>query len=212
MKKIGFTLAEMLITLGVIGIVSALTIPSLITNNMEAQVGPKLAKVVATFEQANANLLSAMEVDSLSDTKLLDSTDNYINELSRYLKLLNYGNDVYMTKDGIYYAFIISTPRPANTEDSISDQRLGSLVVALDNSALDGNGVFGSNTFSFSLWNDGSLRPTGATNWNGEETSKDGGAFHWKTKCPVGKAPEATGDYEYCTGHIFENNLKILYK
>ncbi len=32
MKKIGFTLAEVLITLGIIGVVAALTIPTLVNN------------------------------------------------------------------------------------------------------------------------------------------------------------------------------------
>ena len=38
MKK-GFTLAEVLITLGIIGVVAALTLPSLITNYRKKQTG-----------------------------------------------------------------------------------------------------------------------------------------------------------------------------
>lgn len=41
-KKLGFTLAEVLITLGVIGVVSAITIPTLITNHQKRQTVVKL--------------------------------------------------------------------------------------------------------------------------------------------------------------------------
>ena len=54
MKKHGFTLAEVLITLGIIGVVAALTAPALVQNAGSAQIGPKLAKAVSTFEIANS--------------------------------------------------------------------------------------------------------------------------------------------------------------
>jgi prepilin-type N-terminal cleavage/methylation domain-containing protein len=50
MKKNGFTLAEVLITLGIIGVVAALTAPALVKNSGQAKIGPALAKFVNTFE------------------------------------------------------------------------------------------------------------------------------------------------------------------
>ena len=44
MQKRGFTLAEVLITLGIIGVVSALTAPALSTNTQKAKIGPALAR------------------------------------------------------------------------------------------------------------------------------------------------------------------------
>lgn len=49
----GFTLAEVLITLGIIGVVAALTAPALVQNAGTAKIGPTLAKVVSTLENAN---------------------------------------------------------------------------------------------------------------------------------------------------------------
>ena len=91
-----------------------------------------------------------------------------------------------------------------------------------------------TDTFRFSWWNDGSLRPQGGTNWNGgvivcskdsngncitdennndimEENARDivGGAEYWQTQCAKDAIPT---NPEYCAGHIFENNLKVLYK
>ena len=52
-KKDGFTLAEILITLGIVGVVAAMTVPRLMNNTSTSQIGPKLAKAAAAFEQAN---------------------------------------------------------------------------------------------------------------------------------------------------------------
>lgn len=48
----GFTLAETLITLGIIGVVAALTIPSLINNYNEKQTVAKVKKFYSTMSQA----------------------------------------------------------------------------------------------------------------------------------------------------------------
>lgn len=50
--KIGFTLAETLITLGIIGIVAALTIPNLITNYQKHVTVTKLQKAISVLNQA----------------------------------------------------------------------------------------------------------------------------------------------------------------
>lgn len=52
MKNKGFTLAEVLITLGVIGVVAALTIPVLIENHNKKIVVTRLKKVYTTMNQA----------------------------------------------------------------------------------------------------------------------------------------------------------------
>ena len=52
MKKRAFTLAEVLITLGIIGIVAALTMPTLIGNYQKKQTVVKLKKVYTTLYQA----------------------------------------------------------------------------------------------------------------------------------------------------------------
>lgn len=52
MNKKGFTLAEVLITLGIIGIVASLTLPSLIQNNKNKEVETKLKKIYSAMNQA----------------------------------------------------------------------------------------------------------------------------------------------------------------
>ncbi len=60
MKKIGFTLAEVLITLGVIGIVAAMTIPTLIQSYKKKVVETRLVNFYSTINQA----LRLSEVDN----------------------------------------------------------------------------------------------------------------------------------------------------
>ena len=48
----GFTLAEVLITLGIIGVVAALTIPTVITNYKKSQIEARLKKLYTVMNQA----------------------------------------------------------------------------------------------------------------------------------------------------------------
>ena len=50
--KFAFTLAEVLITLGIIGIVAAMTIPNLMTKNIQKQTVVKLQKAISIMNQA----------------------------------------------------------------------------------------------------------------------------------------------------------------
>lgn len=50
--ELAFTLAEVLITLGVIGVVAALTLPTLIQNHKKVSIAAKLKKFSSTMEQA----------------------------------------------------------------------------------------------------------------------------------------------------------------
>ncbi len=49
--RFGFTLAEVLITLGIIGVVAALTIPNLMTTHKKHEIEAKLTKAVSTINQ-----------------------------------------------------------------------------------------------------------------------------------------------------------------
>jgi len=51
-KRFGFTLAEVLITLGIIGVVAAMTIPTLIANTNSAKFRSQFKKSISTMNQA----------------------------------------------------------------------------------------------------------------------------------------------------------------
>ena len=222
MKKNGFTLAEVLITLGIVGVVAAMTLPSLMTDTTAAQIGPKLSKAVSSFEQANQALLSDRGVDTLTDGGLIQDGTNYRDNLSRYLKGSSSSSGqavLFTTKDGIAFNFatlggIHQNPAAVDANGPIPPhmQRIGSELIIDINGWDTRPNLYGSDRFSFSLWNDGSLRPKGGTNWNGAASSNPGGAEHWRNKCPANVTPSEAVGARYCAGHIFENNLKVLYK
>ena len=221
MKKFGFTLAEILISLGIIGVISALTMPTLFTNTSTAKIGPTLAKAVSAFEQANIMMLNDAEADSLEDAGILSpdgDTDTYVNRLQNFLKGTVIDTTNFLSKDGVQYT--IST-KIANDNDlgvalnssTIPHQdALGIVTIVIDNNTPQD----GINCFYFSFFNDGSLRPAGATGWIGDNTPAGASAStHWNyngsegNNCPLNGT---AGDAKYCAGHIFENNLKVNYK
>ena len=69
-KFFAFTLAEVLITLGIIGVVAALTIPTLISNHQKKVYVTQLKKAVNTLTNGFKLMLADTGVDHLGDTNL----------------------------------------------------------------------------------------------------------------------------------------------
>ncbi len=96
MKRQGFTLAEVLITLGIIGVVAALTTPALISDFNNAKTGPTLRKFMSTMENAHQQILAANEASRLSAVTDLDA-ETYFDELSKYVA----GSTLMETKEDV---------------------------------------------------------------------------------------------------------------
>ena len=86
LKKAAFTLAEVLITLGIIGVVAAITLPTLIKNYQKQVYVTQLKKVVNTLENNSRKILADEGVDSLKDTPLY-SVDGSIPDGNHDFKL-----------------------------------------------------------------------------------------------------------------------------
>ena len=65
-----FTLAEVLITLGIIGVVAAMTIPTLVKNYQKQVLVTQLKKSVTTLENGFKKMMADDEVDNFFDTTL----------------------------------------------------------------------------------------------------------------------------------------------
>ena len=81
-KKSAFTLAEVLITLGVIGVVAAITMPTVIANINERVNSERQANIAQKITQA----MEQMRAHGLLNTKY-SSTDAFVDELQKYLKI-----------------------------------------------------------------------------------------------------------------------------
>lgn len=118
MKKIAYTLAEILITLTVVGVVAALTMPALISSSQNQKNAAALAVAVSDWENAMAAMMSADGATDLLETKawtdLRNSSDelygyssdtvinNFTAELSKYLGITNYYKGFQTFYDGLY--------------------------------------------------------------------------------------------------------------
>ena len=74
-KRAGFTLAEVLITLGIIGVVAAMTIPTLVSNYQKRAWTAQLQKSYAVMNQGFRRMLADEGVDLLSQTDAFQSID-----------------------------------------------------------------------------------------------------------------------------------------
>lgn len=89
--KSGFTLAEVLITLGIIGVVAAMTIPTLINNSQDRETVSKLKKDYTTLAQAfklSINDNGSVDTWGLSSNWASQDAINIYNKLSPYLKII----------------------------------------------------------------------------------------------------------------------------
>ena len=178
-RKIAFTLAEVLITLGIIGVVAAMTMPSLITNYRVKETVSKLKKVNTIFN--NAFLQAKEENGEISDWGLSNSTldtdtddgsiansnygrDKFLEILSKHLKTIS------MCK---YSDNSCEVYRPTNLQGDIdnSDSYSNRLVLAdgtiighlyLNNTACNtnwGSGALSQSCGSFKVDLNGSKKP-----------------------------------------------------
>jgi len=72
-KRTGFTLAEVLITLGIIGVVAAITMPALIKNYQKHAWVNQLKTTISLLENGFKNMLAAEGVQYLQDTSVYQS-------------------------------------------------------------------------------------------------------------------------------------------
>ena len=80
-KRFGFTLAEVLITLGIIGVVAAMTIPTLVANYQEKTYNT----AATTFERKLGEALKVM--NSQQTLAGFNSTEDFVEELSKHFKI-----------------------------------------------------------------------------------------------------------------------------
>ena len=111
MKKQGFTLAEVLITLGIVGVVAALTAPALVMSSRNEANAARLSTVVSNMENAFQTAIAQEGVDNLYGTSLweenrVDATAGnkarFVGRLGQYMILNGYkDNQAAFYGDGV---------------------------------------------------------------------------------------------------------------
>ncbi len=231
----GFTLAETLITLVVIGVVAALTVPTLIVKHQKEETVTRLKKAYSAITQTTAKAVAdngPIESWDIEDEKTKEFVEKY---LAPYLSI---GKDcgyestgdclfewAYLNSpkthtafDNTYYRLILadgtSLLMKAKTQtvrvDSTTTLPRDRVAVYIDINGQKGPNVHGKDIFYFVYWikNDFSIR--GYTNLSGTFLPNSG------TKASTGKTREdytsncnKNGTGTYCTALIMYDNWQI---
>ena len=235
MKK-AFTLAEVLITLGIIGVVAAMTMPTLIQNQQKRSLEVATQKFYSMMSQAVKQYMADYGVDDLRNSPLtaVNDTDSEIDRaqkacedfIQKYLKVVKVCEDgcfadTYTTQkgevsDGVgagnYYTgkFVLADGAVLDMDRGIEN----SLPINL---YVDVNGRKGPNKIGYDLWSmsvfyDGSI----------DEGELNPECKRGNNKCfVVNVSPSELragrfegcqdGTYGGCFGHFLENGFKFDY-
>ena len=218
--KNGFTLAEVLITLGVIGVVAAITMPTLIQKHKEQVTINKVKKFYSTISQAYESYVDEYGYPDTMDTfnTQEEATTYFATKIKSYLKILKdcgydegcFINDNYKRASGL------------NTVNFITDANKRYMAVLNDGSAVaffvdetgkggvfyyDVNGIqppnqFGRDIFQISFDSSHKLLPGEHTEDNTEVLTNclDKGftCAHWLIA-------NGNMDYLHCPDYLTEN-------
>ena len=103
MKKIGFTLAEVLLTLAIIGVVSTMTVPSLISSIDERELQAQAKKAYNTLQNAisQKQALTEMTPEDVADGRLIEFLAGKTGDKVQVLKYNQYATGIVQLPDGI---------------------------------------------------------------------------------------------------------------
>ena len=111
-KLKAFTLAEVLITLAIIGVVAALTVPSVVTNYQKKQYVTKLKKSYSNIQNAFRMTMAKDGVTKLTDTKIWSgfpkgATTCNPDCLSKFSEVFNYVDIIDKPKGVDHYYYLV---------------------------------------------------------------------------------------------------------
>ena len=171
MKKSGFTLAEVLITLGIIGVVAALTAPALVMNSRNQANAAKLSVTMSNLENAFTNMIVTEGVDNLFQTEAweaasLASKPRFAGRLGQHLHTNGFRDETVAN----YYG---DNPRPTGlTETGSRSDRADVSTDVINNMTRDANLGTGTNHI-IELKNGATVFITPCGDQNPTEAEKD---------------------------------------
>ena len=88
LNSAAFTLAEVLVTLGIIGVVSAMTVPTLMQNYQRQSYVTQLHKVYNEMSQVFQQMMTDRNALNLKETGLLNTTEQATETFKNYFKVV----------------------------------------------------------------------------------------------------------------------------
>lgn len=216
MKINGFTMAEVLLTLGIIGVIAMFTLPALMNNIQKQQAGPALLRAVSTLDTANALMVEEQSMYSFKESCKEEDSKGYVErcfepfikaKMGAYLNSdsVTYKNfsspetfkvlsDGYTTKNGITYFF-------DSEEINAEDTELIKVYIDINGTEKKPNEL-GKDLFItlMDFEEEGRIYAYGSRA-HSYETGK------WEDTCNQNNVTDAS----YCAGSIIDNGGKAIY-
>ena len=233
-RKSAFTLAEILITLAIIGVVAAITMPTLIQNHQKRSLEVATQKFYSMMSQAVKQYMADEGVDDLRNTALTESDDNDADAYPYWTGFMNKYFKIIDICDTERYCFA-KRYKVFNENSYVENVMSGRYAYILTNGMIIGvlppdnavpatitvdvNGEKGPNRFGYDLWSmslfyDGTLDASYVT----PECKQN-------NICPFGYSNPSeirqdryevycisgSENYGGCFGHFLENGFKFDY-
>ncbi|MBP7212593.1 type II secretion system protein [bacterium] len=164
-KFLAFTLAEVLITLGIIGIVAAMTIPTLITRSQQNQVITHLQKFYSTLTNAlNRSTIENGDMETWNIPETQNDVEQMITFVKQYLSPYLQGRICYYRTDGEICSkamdnfkvnepvFILADGSCFNILKGGGDSKSGWIHIFYDINCAEKPNVYNRDKFSFTLF------------------------------------------------------------
>ncbi len=227
-RKKAFTLAEVLITLGIVGVVAALILPSVFANYKKMVYTTQFKKVYSLFSESFKRMIAKEEVSNISETKFYFALENqaemtsvlksymsaepynkkieyaYLNDTSELVsaETLDCTTDLcYVLPDGTVFKFIYQGDNGAN---------VGQIDFTIDINGEKLPNRVGRDYFSFSLLNDGSFWGLGSKNHPCEEWGcllvK---MFDWRVSCNYDYYGKINSEDDYIKDYVLKNDTSV---
>ncbi len=179
-RRVAFTLAEVLVTLGIIGVVSAMTVPTLMQNHQRKVYVTQLHKIYNEMQQAAINFMNDRNAVNLTEAginstatakTLITSNFNIIQTCTN--SLTPCFADAYKFMDGTNYDTSAHTATSYSLSSGAAVRMLYSkennnkiVNILVDINGSQGPNIIGRDTFYMALYNNGTI-----DTYNGSATS-----------------------------------------
>ncbi len=216
--RLGFTLAEVLVTLGIIGVVSAMTVPTLMQNHQRKTYVTQLHKFYNELSQAliqyqtDRNALNLKEAGLTDNNALKSFFQSYFKVVNdcgseqepcfapnnEYRKI-NDSEQIGTRLSGGYFS--ISSGASVGFDSFITGDRIASLYV--DINGVKGPNIAGRDIFAIYIYNDGTV-----DDWSddGSKPDKDVRDTNYAADCT-----SANNNWTGCFGKILNDNWEMTY-
>ena len=178
MKKYGFTLAEVLVTLGIIGVVSAMTVPSLMQNYQRQSYVTQLHKVYNETSQAlmkyqnDKNALNLKEAGLNSQAALNNFISDYFKIVQTCTNSLTpcfINQNSYKRINGtsitdnytVVNSYVLASGASVRFLYSLEGNKIGNIM--LDINGQKGPNILGRDLFTIGVYNNGLLDDYGTS-------------------------------------------------